>query len=178
MNPKRTSDPHKGKLRASASLDIQWIYIMIGESRKPGMTPFVMVLQFWQDSLRQRLQNIADGADRKAHNLYLNHTQATPNAGLGVSDPAVVAIASRVLHDVCLITINNSDLVVDRNKLRRGKAKVRKDLKFQALSEAQALPLKGLYFDGRKDSTLIEERVDTKRYTRKAKEEHLSDKPC
>ncbi|GBM84111.1 hypothetical protein AVEN_46456-1 [Araneus ventricosus] len=46
-------------------------------------------------------------------------------------------------------------------------------MRFQALSEAQALPLKGLYFDGRKDSTLIEERVDTKRYTRKAKEERL-----
>ncbi|GBM01864.1 hypothetical protein AVEN_218982-1 [Araneus ventricosus] len=28
----------------------------------------------------KRLQNIADNADRKAHNLYLNHTQATPNA--------------------------------------------------------------------------------------------------
>ncbi|GBM67381.1 hypothetical protein AVEN_216966-1 [Araneus ventricosus] len=69
---------------------------------------------------------------------------------------------------------NNSDLVVDKNKLRREKAKVRKDLKFQALSEAQALPLKGLYFDSRKDYTLIEERVDTKRYTRNAKEEHLS----
>ncbi|GBM92344.1 hypothetical protein AVEN_9189-1 [Araneus ventricosus] len=31
--------------------------------------------------LRKRLQNIADNADRKAHNLYLNHTQVTPNAG-------------------------------------------------------------------------------------------------
>ncbi|GBN62852.1 hypothetical protein AVEN_4927-1 [Araneus ventricosus] len=91
----------------------------------------------------------------------------------GVSDRTVVAIASSVLHDVGLITSNNSDLVVDENMLRREKAKVRKDLKFQALSEAQALPLKGLYFNGRKDSTLIEERVDTKRYTRKAKEEHL-----
>ncbi|GBO15620.1 hypothetical protein AVEN_175212-1 [Araneus ventricosus] len=60
----------------------------------------------------------------------------------GVSDRAVEAIASSVLHDV-------------------------------ALGEAQALPLKGLYFDGRKDSTLIEERVATKRHTRKAKEEHL-----
>ncbi|GBM77182.1 hypothetical protein AVEN_32918-1, partial [Araneus ventricosus] len=28
----------------------------------------------------KRLRNIADNADRKAHNLYLNHTQATPNA--------------------------------------------------------------------------------------------------
>ncbi|GBN55367.1 hypothetical protein AVEN_208338-1 [Araneus ventricosus] len=91
----------------------------------------------------------------------------------GVSDRAVAAIASSVLHDVGLITSNNSDLMVDENKLRREKAKVRKDLKFQALSEAQALPLKGLYFEGRKDSTLIEERVNTKRYTRKAKEERL-----
>ncbi|GBN71457.1 hypothetical protein AVEN_275073-1 [Araneus ventricosus] len=60
--------------------------------------------------------------------------------------------------------------MVDGNKLIREKAKVRKDLEFQALSEAQALPLKGLYFDGREDSALVEERVDTKRYARKAKE--------
>ncbi|GBN98849.1 ATP-binding cassette sub-family A member 3 [Araneus ventricosus] len=91
----------------------------------------------------------------------------------GVSDRAVDAIASSVLPDVGLITSNNSYLMVDGNKLIREKAKVRKDLEFQALSEAQALPLKGLYFDGRKDSTLVEERVDTKRYSRKAKEESL-----
>ncbi|GBO31610.1 hypothetical protein AVEN_123557-1 [Araneus ventricosus] len=172
----------------------------------------------------ERLRNIADNAVRKAHNLYLNHTQATPNAeyvdyedeetdcssdisevilnlntykpstsnrlisltdpkykqltsfvakssqvrlGLpstvvagdrfGVSDRDVAVIASSVFHDVGLITSKNSDLVVDENKLRREKTKVRKDLKFQALSEAQALPLKGLYFDDRKDFTLIEE---------------------
>ncbi|GBN12262.1 hypothetical protein AVEN_126191-1 [Araneus ventricosus] len=87
----------------------------------------------------------------------------------GVSDYAVAAIASSFLHDVGLTTSNNSDLVVDEKKLRREKAKIR----FQASSEAQALPLKGLYFDGRKDSALIEERVDTKRYKRKAKEERL-----
>ncbi|GBO30732.1 hypothetical protein AVEN_245561-1, partial [Araneus ventricosus] len=87
----------------------------------------------------------------------------------GVSDQAVAAIASSFLHDIGLTTSNNSDLVVAEKKLRREKAKIR----FQALSEAQALPLKGLYFDGRKDSTFIEERVDTKRYTRKAKEERL-----
>ncbi|GBO46695.1 hypothetical protein AVEN_43874-1 [Araneus ventricosus] len=188
----------------------------------------------------KRLRNIADNADRKAYNLYLNHTQATTNAeyvdyeddetdcssdiaevilnlntykpstsnrlisltdlkykqltpfvakssqmrlGLpstpvvgekcGVSDRAVAAIASSVLHDVGLITSNNSDLVVDENKLRREKVRVRKDLKSQALSEAQELTLKGLYFDGLKDSTLIEERVDTKRNTRKAKKERL-----
>ncbi|GBL94768.1 hypothetical protein AVEN_244750-1 [Araneus ventricosus] len=40
----------------------------------------------------------------------------------GVSDRAVAAIASSVLHDVGLITSNNSDLMVDNNKLRREKA--------------------------------------------------------
>ncbi|GBO34888.1 hypothetical protein AVEN_60916-1 [Araneus ventricosus] len=189
---------------------------------------------------RKRLRNIADNSDRKTHNLYLNHTQATPNAeyvdyedeetdcssdisevilnlntykpstpnrlisltdpkykqltpfvakssqmrlGLpstpvvgdrcGVLERAMAAIASSVLHDVGLITSNNSYLVFDENKLRREKVKVRKDFKSQALSEAQALTLKGLYFNGCKDSTLIEERVDTKRYTRKAKNECL-----
>ncbi|GBM86584.1 hypothetical protein AVEN_165886-1 [Araneus ventricosus] len=121
----------------------------------------------WTSTTTKRLRNIADNADRKAHNLYLNHTQtqtkssqvrlgllSTAVAGdrFGVSDRDVAAIASSVLHDVGLITSKNSDLVVDENKLRREKAKVRKDLKFQALSEAQALPLKGLYFNGRKDS--------------------------
>ncbi|GBM53081.1 hypothetical protein AVEN_223975-1 [Araneus ventricosus] len=40
----------------------------------------------------------------------------------GVSDRTVVAITSSVLHDVGPITSNNSDLVVDNNKLRREKA--------------------------------------------------------
>ncbi|GBM78967.1 hypothetical protein AVEN_228133-1 [Araneus ventricosus] len=35
----------------------------------------------------------------------------------GVSDRGVAAIASSVLHDVGLITTNNSDLVVAKNKL-------------------------------------------------------------
>ncbi|GBM01252.1 hypothetical protein AVEN_210045-1 [Araneus ventricosus] len=105
--------------------------------------------------------------------LGLNST-AVVSDRFGVLDLAVAAIASSVLHDVGLIISNNSDFAVDKNKLRRETAKVGKDLKFQALSEAQALPLKRLYFDGRKDSILIEERVDTIRYTRKAIEENLS----
>ncbi|GBL85549.1 hypothetical protein AVEN_34702-1 [Araneus ventricosus] len=160
-----------------------------------------------EKALRKRLRNIADNADKQAHNLYLNHTQATPNAEyVDYEDEETdcspdISELNHPKRDLnawtpfnccgrrqvwrlgpgcgcnrfkcsprCLITSNNSHLVVDENKLRREKAKVRKDLKFQALSEAQVLPLKGLYFDGRKDSTLIEERVDTKRYTRKAKE--------
>ncbi|GBN19245.1 hypothetical protein AVEN_31025-1 [Araneus ventricosus] len=105
--------------------------------------------------------------DLASHQLLWLATGVTSRTGLWLQ------LLQVFLHDVDLITSNNSDLVVDENKLRREKAKVRKDLKFQALSEAQALTLKGLYFDGCKDSTLIEEKVDTKRYTRKAKKERL-----
>ncbi|GBN60865.1 hypothetical protein AVEN_199506-1 [Araneus ventricosus] len=83
----------------------------------------------------------------------------------GVSDRAVALQLLQVFFYVGLTTSNNSNLVVDENELRREKVKIR----FQALSEAKALPLEGLYFDGRKDFTLIEERVDTKRHTKKAK---------
>lgn len=48
--------------------------------------------------------------------------------------------------------------------------KVKKDLKIEALSESQALPFKGCISI---DSTLKEEKVNTKRYTRIAKGEHL-----
>ncbi|GBO28634.1 hypothetical protein AVEN_155715-1 [Araneus ventricosus] len=141
----------------------------------------ILNLNTYKPSTSNRLISLTDPKYRQLIPFVAKSSQmrlglpSTPVVGdrCGVSDGAVAAIASSVLHDVGLTTSNNSDLVVDENKLRREKAKVRKDLKFQALSEAQALTLKGLYFDGCKDSTLIEEKVDTKRYTRKAKKERL-----
>ncbi|GBO35205.1 hypothetical protein AVEN_25220-1 [Araneus ventricosus] len=127
----------------------------------------------WETSLFPHINNGKNNVSQPNRG-YQNRPVSLPSTTVvgdrcGVSDQAVAAIASSFLHDVGLTTSNNSDLVVDEKKLRREKAKIR----FQALSEAQALPLKGMYFDGRKDSTLIEERVDTKRYTRKVKEERL-----
>ncbi|GBN66727.1 hypothetical protein AVEN_179966-1 [Araneus ventricosus] len=139
----------------------------------------ILILNTYKPSTSNRLISLTDPKYKQLTPFVAKSSQmrlgllSTVEVGdlFGVSDRTVAAIASSVLHDVGLVTSNNSDLVVDENKLRREKAKVRKDLKFQALSKAQALPLKGLYFDGRKDSTLIEARVDTKRYTKKAKEE-------
>ncbi|GBL74488.1 hypothetical protein AVEN_235427-1 [Araneus ventricosus] len=51
------------------------------------------------------------------------HSTTVVGDRFGVSDRAVAAIASSVLHDVGLITSNHSDLVVDKNKLRREKPK-------------------------------------------------------
>ncbi|GBL98450.1 hypothetical protein AVEN_187774-1 [Araneus ventricosus] len=129
----------------------------------------ILNLNTYKPSTSNRLISLTDPKYKQLTPFVAKSSQmrlglpSTPVVGdrCGVSDRDVAAIASSVLHDVGLITSNNSDLVVDENKLRREKAEVRKELKFQALSEAQALMLKG--FDGRKDSTLIEERVDTKR---------------
>ncbi|GBM05577.1 hypothetical protein AVEN_94839-1 [Araneus ventricosus] len=142
----------------------------------------ILNLNTYKPSASNRLISLTDPKYKQLIPFVAKSSQMRlclpPTAVVGdrcaVSDRAVAEIASSVLHDVGLITSNSSDLVVDENKLLREKAKVRKDLKFQDLSEAQALPLKGLYFDDRKDSTLIEERVDTKRYTRKTKDKHLS----
>ena len=67
-----------------------------------------------------------------------------------------MATNSIVLHDIGFKTSNNSDFVNVKNNLLREKAKFVKNLEFQGFSKAQAVPLKTLYFDGHKDSTLID----------------------
>lgn len=88
----------------------------------------------------------------------------------GVSDRATAAIASSILHDVGIITDSDSSHVVDKCKIRRTKHNVRSNLS----NEADDLPLKGLYLDGRKDDTLVVELVHSKKFRRTKKEEHYS----
>ncbi|CAH0551078.1 unnamed protein product [Brassicogethes aeneus] len=90
----------------------------------------------------------------------------------GVSDRAAAAIASAVLEDVGLIKKGDTSKVVDKNKVRRSRQKIRTEL--QANDDFQNKPLKGLYFDGRKDNTLRQEKVGNKYYRKTVKEEHLS----
>ncbi|GBM31608.1 hypothetical protein AVEN_198465-1 [Araneus ventricosus] len=107
----------------------------------------ILNLNTYKPSASYRLISLTDPKYKQLTRFVAKSSQmrlgvpSTPVVGdrCAVSDGAVAAIASSVLHDVGLITSNNSDLVVDENKLRREKAKVRKDLKFHALREAQAL---------------------------------------
>lgn len=86
----------------------------------------------------------------------------------GVSDRATAAIASSVLQDVGVVTNSDNSQVVDKCKIRREKHNVRADLS-SSITENKLI---GLYFDGRKDDTIVVQEAHSKRFKRVVKEEH------
>lgn len=86
-----------------------------------------------------------------------------------VSDRATAAIASSVLQDIGVISESDTVHVIDKCKIRREKKSVR-----TALQGIQTVELYGLYFDGRKDDTLVIEKFGTKHFRGSKKEEHYS----
>ncbi|GBM66020.1 hypothetical protein AVEN_223154-1, partial [Araneus ventricosus] len=71
----------------------------------------------------------------------------------GISEQAGAAIVSAALQDVGIISESNVLNVVDRNKIRRGRAKARTTLLPRVIKDYDHDQF-GLYFDGRKDRTL------------------------
>ncbi|KAK0043374.1 hypothetical protein Bpfe_027193 [Biomphalaria pfeifferi] len=67
----------------------------------------------------------------------------------GVSDRAAAGIASAVLQDVGIIQERDVSKVIDRSKVRRERCKKR-----GTLCAGVSNTITGLYFDGRKDSTM------------------------
>ena len=97
-----------------------------------------------------------------------------PNVSLicdryAVSDRCAASIVTATLQDVGLITPTSTNLVVDKNKVRRQRHKLRKKLQNEAHKKVECL-----YFDGRKDKTRIQCRKGTKFYTRIVPEEHIA----
>lgn len=88
----------------------------------------------------------------------------------GVSNRAAAAIASAVLKDVGLITQDNSSKVIDKCKLQRERQKSRK---LAIAEQLDSRLIRGLYFDGRKDKTLVQYSVGGKYHRREVTEEHL-----
>lgn len=84
----------------------------------------------------------------------------------GISDRVTAAIATATLIDFGIISGDDRQFVVDRNKIRRHRNKLR-NLQIQQLDHND---IQGLYFDGRKDST----KVYTDTTMKKVKEEHIS----
>lgn len=86
----------------------------------------------------------------------------------GVSDRAAAIIASSVLKDVGIITSKDPSAVIDRSKLRRERTKVR-----SALHDADCnKSIRGIYFDGRKDKTLVSIQKEGKFYRKRITEDH------
>lgn len=84
-----------------------------------------------------------------------------------ISDRVGAAIASATLLDVGLIHEQDQSKIIDQSKVRRARTKKRMELQ----SEMPLTPTRGLYFDGRKDSTILLSE-DSKRRTTKV-EEHI-----
>lgn len=89
----------------------------------------------------------------------------------GVSDRSAAIIASSVLKDVGVVNEGDLSLVVDRNKVRRARKRVRSDFEE---NEKVITPLKSIYFDGRKDRTMTHEKEGSKTYKRIVIEEHVT----
>ena len=89
----------------------------------------------------------------------------------GISDRAAAAVASSVLEDIGIISKTDTSKVIDRYKIRREKSSARKKLQEHQLDSSEPY---GLYFDGRKDNTLVIERIESKQFRRTVKEEHYS----
>jgi hypothetical protein len=73
----------------------------------------------------------------------------------GISDRSGAFIASCVLHDFGLISPENTTKIIDRSKVRRERKRKRSLLQS---SQSTNESLCSIYFDGRKDSTLMQEK--------------------
>ena len=88
----------------------------------------------------------------------------------GVSDRAAAGIVSAVLQDIGIIHSEDKTKVIDRSKVRRERRKKRCAVRTEASNT-----INGLYFDGRKDKTMIQIKERDGKFHRKIiTEEHIS----
>lgn len=88
----------------------------------------------------------------------------------GLSSRSAAAIASAILADVGLISTEDLSLVIDKNKIHRAVSKARKE----ASKDVGGIVIKSIYFDGRKDKTLINEKIGDRYHRKEVLEEHIS----
>ena len=79
-----------------------------------------------------------------------------------VSDSAGAAIASAVLVDYGVITADQRECVIEKNKLRATITRLQKETKKD--EEKQIEQVKEIGFDGRKDATFTVEETNQKYY--------------
>lgn len=84
----------------------------------------------------------------------------------GLSDRAAAAISTAALIDFVIITANDKNFVIDRNKIHRSRLKLRTT----QLEKLNFDDIEGLCMDGRKDIT----KVYKDNAIKKIKEEHIS----
>lgn len=88
----------------------------------------------------------------------------------GLSTRSAAAVTSAVLTDVGLVSKEDVTLVIDKNKIHRAVLKARKGTS----NEVEGFVPKSIYFDGRKDRTLINEKIGVRFHRKEILEEHIS----
>ncbi|CAH0562737.1 unnamed protein product [Brassicogethes aeneus] len=89
----------------------------------------------------------------------------------GVSDRSAAIIASAVLKDIGLITSEEASKIIDRSKIRRERKRTRSTLRSQ-LKQDKVFS-QAIYFDGRKDNTLVQRSIGNKNHRTTVSEEHI-----
>ncbi|GBM34940.1 hypothetical protein AVEN_41479-1 [Araneus ventricosus] len=128
-------------------------------------------MKITRKSLNERRDEIDLSSSPSAYQMRSKfNSTALVSDRFGVSDRAAAVIASSVLHDLGMSSEKDTSLVIDESKIRREKQKTR-----QAIGQImdQLIVTKGIYFDGRKENTIFQEKVGTKIYRRIRKEEHI-----
>ena len=98
-------------------------------------------------------QESAPAMNHSQNRVRLTET-AKMSVRFGVSLGATAAIATAVLIDYNVVNKQNTSLVVDKNKVARERNKL------VSISNSEPIPsIKGLYFDGRRDLTLQQEKI-------------------
>ncbi|KAF8782613.1 hypothetical protein HNY73_012877 [Argiope bruennichi] len=82
---------------------------------------------------------------------------------IGISDRAAAAIASAALQDLDVITEEDKTYVIDRMKIRKVRSTNRRVLIKDNLY-TQIIENRGLFFNGRKDITIVQEKRGSKLY--------------
>uniref|UniRef100_A0A6P7FUT2 Uncharacterized protein LOC114334377 n=1 Tax=Diabrotica virgifera virgifera TaxID=50390 RepID=A0A6P7FUT2_DIAVI len=90
----------------------------------------------------------------------------------GVSDRTAAILVGAALKDIGIITTEDSSKIVDRSKIRRERAKARVELKIKDKEDSSEL-LYGIYFDGRKDQTLVQTSEEGSLSKKTKTEEHI-----
>ena len=90
-----------------------------------------------------------------------------------ISNRTAAAIASAALHDFGIITEEDKTSVIDRMKIRRARwtnwRELINDCRYNHITENR-----GLFFNGRKDKTIVQEKKGSKFYKKVTLEEQVS----
>ena len=91
--------------------------------------------------------------------------------GVGVSSRGAAIIACALLEDMNIVSEEDQSKVIDENKIQRERKKTR--IHMQHLHQEGMQILEGLYFDGRKNMTLVIDTNKGKNVRKSIKEEHI-----